>query len=69
MQKSNEEAWATLPLNEHDGLQHWGDGSKHYTQDKQKIGGVNNYAEVTHRRTQDKEVQHQDVDIETYSEK
>lgn len=30
-QKANEEAWATLPLNEHDGLQHWGDGTKHYT--------------------------------------
>lgn len=30
-QKANEEAWATLPINEHDGLQHWGDGTKHYT--------------------------------------
>lgn len=28
MQKTNEEAWASLPINEHDGLQHWPDGQK-----------------------------------------
>lgn len=58
MQKENEKAWSTLPINEHDGLQHWGDGTKIYRPDNQKIGGVNNYAEVPHKRSQDKEVQH-----------
>lgn len=33
MQKANEEAWATLPINQYDGLQHWGDGTKHYLPD------------------------------------
>lgn len=69
MQKTNEEAWATLPLNAHDGLQHWGDGTKHYTPDKQAVGGVNNYAEITHRRAEGKAVAHEDIDIETLSEK
>jgi hypothetical protein len=69
MQKANEEAWATLPPNTHDGLQHWGDGTKHYTPDKQKVGGVNNYAEITHRRAAGKAVAHEDIDIETLSEK
>jgi len=69
-QKTNEEAWKNLPLNEHDGLQHWPDGQKYYTPDKQKVDGVNNYADVTHRRNQDnREVQHQQFDIETFQEK
>lgn len=49
VQKENEKAWSKLPINEHDGLQHWPDGRKQYYPDAQVVSGVNNYAEVTHR--------------------
>lgn len=32
-QETNEEAWKTLSVNEHDGLQHWPDGQKYYAPD------------------------------------
>jgi len=37
------ERWQGRPLSA-DGLQHWGDGTKHYLPDNQQVGGVNLYA-------------------------
>lgn len=55
-------------MNEWDGLQHWGDGSKHDLTDKSVVSGVNLYAEVSKRKA-GKRVYTSDVDVETLEEK
>ena len=74
-QKENEEAWSKLPINEHDGNQHWPDGTKHYyspvlgdVPQHQVVKGVNDYAQVTHRKdSTDRQATF--PDIETLEEK
>ena len=68
-QVHNEQAWAKLPPNQADGLQHWPDGRKWYTPDYQEVGGVNNYyARAYHSMNPGKEVDHTEVSVESIDE-